>query len=158
VSSAEDAETVEYIEEILESIAEGIGIEATVEVADNGEAITATYVGDGEDLALLIGHHGATIDAIQHLAHRIAFHGLDTRRPLAVDAAGYRARRAEALHAVADQAADTAVLEKRPVPLEVMGAQERKVVHEHLKSRFDVETYSEGQEPSRHLVVAPLVD
>jgi spoIIIJ-associated protein len=156
VSSAEDAEAIEYIEEILESIAEGIGIEATVEVQDNGEAITAKYV--GEDLALLIGHHGATIDAIQHLAHRIAFHGLDTRRPVAVDAAGYRARRAEALHAVADQAAETAVREKRPVPLEVMGAQERKVVHEHLKSRFDVETYSEGQEPSRHLVVAPLVD
>jgi spoIIIJ-associated protein len=156
VSSAEDAETIEYIEEILESIAEGIGIEATVDVQDNGEAITATYV--GEDLALLIGHHGATIDAIQHLTHRIAFHGLDTRRPLAVDAAGYRGRRAEALHAVADQAAETAVREKRPVPLEAMGAQERKVVHEHLKSRFDVETYSEGQEPSRHLVVAPLVD
>ena len=156
MSSAEDAETIEYIEEILESIAEGIGIEATVEVQDNGEAITAKYVGD--DLALLIGHHGATIDAIQHLTHRIAFHGLDTRRPLTVDAAGYRSRRAEALHAVADQAAETAVREKRPVPLEVMGAQERKVVHEYLKSRFDVETYSEGQEPSRHLVVAPLVD
>jgi len=39
-----------------------------------------------------------------------------------------------------------------------MSPQERKVVHEHLKGRFDVETYSEGQEPSRHLVVAPLVD
>jgi spoIIIJ-associated protein len=156
VSSAEDVETVEYIEEILESIAEGIGIEATVEVKDDGDVITAEYVGG--DLALLIGHHGGTIDAIQHLAHRIAFHGLEHRRPLVVDAAGYRSRRADALHAVADQAAETAVREKRPVPLEAMGAQERKVVHEYLKSRFDVETYSEGQEPSRHLVVAPLVD
>jgi spoIIIJ-associated protein len=156
VSSAEDEETVEYIEEILEAIAEGIGIDATVQVRDSGETITAEYVGD--DLAPLIGSHGATIDAIQHLTHRIAFHGLDVRRPLTVDAAGYRAQRAQALHAVADQAAETAVREKRPVPLERMGAQERKVVHEHLKSRFDVETYSEGQEPSRHLVVAPLVD
>jgi spoIIIJ-associated protein len=156
VSSTEDAETVEYIEEILESIAEGIGIDATVEVKDGGEVISAEYI--GEDLALLIGHHGSMIDAIQHLAHRIAFHGLDRRRPLVVDAAGYRGRRAGALHAVADQAAETAVREKRPVPLEAMGAQERKVVHEYLKTRFDVETYSEGQEPSRHLVVAPLVD
>ena len=156
MSSTEDEETVEYIEEILDSIAEGIGIEATVEVKDGGEVISAEYLGD--DLALLIGHHGATIDAIQHLAHRIAFHGLENRRPLVVDAAGYRARRAEALHAVADQAAETAVREKRPVPLDAMGAQERKVVHEYLKTRFDVETYSEGQEPSRHLVVAPLVD
>ncbi len=156
MGSAQDDETAEYIEEILESIAEGIGVDATVEVDDAGDVITAEYLGD--DLALLIGHHGATIDAIQHLAHRIAFHGLDDRRPLLLDAAGYRARRAEALHAVADQAAETAVREKRRVELEPMGAQERKVVHEHLKGRFDVETYSEGQEPSRRLVVAPLVD
>ena len=53
---------------------------------------------------LLIGHHGETIDAIQHLAYRIAFHGVDERKPLTVDAAGYRERRAAALHAVADQA------------------------------------------------------
>jgi len=157
VGSAEDEETNEYIVEILEAIAEGIGVEASVKLEENGDGgLVAEYVGD--DLALLIGHHGTTIDAIQHLAHRIAFHGLDTRRPLTVDAAGYRGRRAEALHAIADQAAEAAVREKRPIPLEPMGAQERKVVHEHLKGRFDVETYSEGQEPSRRLVVAPLVD
>jgi spoIIIJ-associated protein len=57
---------------------------------------------------------------------------------------------------MADQAAETAVREGRPVALEPMSAQERKVVHEHLKGRFDVETYSEGQEPARRLVVAPL--
>ena len=112
----------------------------------------------GDDLALLIGHHGQTIDAIQHLAYRIAYHGVEERKPLTVDAAGYRERRATALHAVADQAAEAAIRDKRPVSLDPMGAQERKVVHEYLKSRFDVETYSEGQEPSRRLVVAPLVD
>ena len=156
MSAEDDAETLEYIEEILETIAEAAGVEAEVRVEDSGEAIAAEYVGD--DLALLIGHHGQTIDAIQHLAYRIAFHGVDERRPLSVDAAGYRARRAATLHTVADQAAETAVRERRPVPLEPMGAQERKVVHEHLKGRHDVETYSEGQEPARRLVVAPLSD
>jgi spoIIIJ-associated protein len=156
MSSEDDAETIEYIQEILETLAEAAGVDAEVRVEDSGEAITAEFVGD--DLALLIGHHGQTIDAIQHLAYRIAFHGIDERRPLTVDAAGYRERRAAALHAVADQAADTAVRERRPVPLEPMGAQERKVVHEHLKGRHDVETYSEGQEPARRLVVAPLSD
>jgi spoIIIJ-associated protein len=156
MSAEDDAETVEYIEEILETIAEAAGVEAEVEVEDSGDVITAEFVGD--DLALLIGHHGQTIDAIQHLAYRIAFHGIDDRRPLTVDAAGYRERRAAALHAVADQAAETAVRDGRPVPLEPMGAQERKVVHEHLKGRRDVETYSEGQEPARRLVVAPLSD
>jgi spoIIIJ-associated protein len=156
MSAEDDAETIEYIEEILETVAEAAGVEAEVEVTETGEGLVAEYVGD--DLALLIGHHGQTIDAIQHLAYRIAFHGMDDRRPLAVDAAGYRDRRAATLHAVADQAAETAVRDGRPVPLEPMGAQERKVVHEHLKGRHDVETYSEGQEPARRLVVAPLGD
>ena len=154
MSTEEDEETIDYIEEILETIAEAAGVEAEVRIEDTGDEIKAEFVGD--DLALLIGHHGQTIDAIQHLAHRIAFHGIDERRPLTVDAAGYRERRAVTLHAVADQAADTAVREGRPVSLEPRGAQERKVVHEYLKARFDVETYSEGQEPSRRLVVAPL--
>ena len=100
---------------------------------------------------------GQTIDAIQHLAYRIAFRGMEARRRVVVDAAGYRERRAVALRAAADQAAEAAVHDGRPVPLEAMSALERKVVHEHLKSRHDVETYSEGQEPSRRLVVAPLV-
>ncbi len=154
MSAEDDAETIEYIEEILETIAEAVGVDAEIRVEDSGDGIEAEFIGD--DLALLIGHHGQTIDAIQHLAHRIAFHGLEDRRPLTVDAAGYRARRASTLHAVADQAAETALREGRPVSLEPMGAQERKVVHEYLKSRFDVETYSEGQEPARRLVVAPL--
>ena len=152
----EAAETIEYIEEILETIAEAAGIDAEVRVEDAGDGLVAEFVGD--DLALLIGHHGQTIDAIQHLAYRMAYHGVDERKPLTVDAAGYRERRAAALHAVADQAAEAAIRDKRPVSLDPMGAQERKVVHEYLKSRFDVETYSEGQEPSRRLVVAPLVD
>ncbi|MGH2872346.1 MAG: protein jag [Solirubrobacteraceae bacterium] len=156
MSVEDDAETIEFIEEILETIVEAAGVDAEVRVEDSGEAISAEFVGD--DLALLIGHHGQTIDAIQHLAHRIAFHGVDERRPLTVDAAGYREHRAATLHAVADQAAETAIRERRPVSLEPMGAPERKVVHEYLKGRFDVETYSEGQEPSRRLVVAPLKD
>ena len=143
------------VAEILEAIAGALGVDADVRVEDDGEGLVAEYV--GEDLGLLIGHHGATIDAIQHLTYRIAFHGVESRRPLSVDAAGYRERRAEALRAVADQAAESAIREGRPVALDPMNALERKVVHEYLKSRFDVETYSEGQEPSRRLVVAPLV-
>jgi spoIIIJ-associated protein len=156
MATDEELETIEYIEEILETIAEAAGVDAEVRVEDAGDALVAEFVGD--DLALLIGHHGQTIDAIQHLTYRIAYHGVDERKPLTVDAAGYRARRAAALHAVADQAAEAAIRDKRPVSLDPMGAQERKVVHEYLKSRFDVETYSEGQEPTRRLVVAPLVD
>ena len=71
------------------------------------DGLLAEYVGD--DLGLLIGHHGQTIDAIQHLAYRFAMQGDGERQPVTVDAAGYRERRAVALRATADQAAETAV-------------------------------------------------
>jgi spoIIIJ-associated protein len=144
------------VRELLERIAADAGVAASVELTEGSDELSAEYFGD--DLGLLIGHHGQTIDAIQHLAYRIAFRGAGERKGVVVDAAGYRERRAVALRAAGDQAAETAVSDHRPVALEAMSALERKVVHEHLKGRHDVETYSEGQEPSRRLVVAPLVD
>ncbi|HTU96839.1 MAG TPA: R3H domain-containing nucleic acid-binding protein [Solirubrobacteraceae bacterium] len=146
----------ERVRELMERIADASGVEATVEVRDDAEGLHAEFVGD--DLGLLIGHHGQTIDAIQHLAYRIAGRGDGERVSVLVDAAGYRERRAVALRATADQAAQQALTGRRAVALDAMSALERKVIHEHLKDRHDVETYSEGQEPSRYLVVAPLVD
>jgi spoIIIJ-associated protein len=152
----EERDPTVVVQELLERIAVTAGIDATVEIHEDDEGITAEY--SGEDLGMLIGHHGQTIDAIQHLAYRFAMRGDGERKPVTVDAAGYRERRAVTLRATADQAAETAVNHRRAVPLEAMSALERKVIHEHLKTRHDVETYSEGQEPSRRLVVAPLVD
>ena len=154
--SLERDDSAGRVQELLERIAETAGIDATVEVHDGADGLVAEYRGD--DLGLLIGHHGQTIDAIQHLAYRFAMQGDGERKPVTVDAAGYRERRAVTLRAAADQAAETAVNHRRAVPLEAMSAMERKVIHEHLKARRDVETYSEGQEPGRRLVVAPLVD
>jgi spoIIIJ-associated protein len=148
-------EAASRVQELLERIASDSGVEADVRVHEDEEGVTGEFVGD--DLGLLIGHHGQTIDAIQHVAYRVAFRGAPARKRVVVDAAGYRERRAVALRAAADQAAEAAVHDQRPVALEAMSALERKVVHEHLKSRHDVETYSEGQEPDRRLVVAPLV-
>lgn len=144
------------VRELLERISSEAAVDARVDVHEDDDGVFGEFVGD--DLGLLIGHHGQTIDAIQHLAYRIAFRGTDARKRVVVDAAGYRERRAVALRAAADQAAEAAVHDRRPVALEAMSALERKVVHEHLKSRHDVETYSEGQEPDRRLVVAPLVE
>lgn len=154
--SADPDDCAGRVQELLELIAETAGIDATVEVQDSPDGLVAEYHGD--DLGLLIGHHGQTIDAIQHIAYRFAMQADGERKPVTVDAAGYRERRAIALRATADQAAETAINHRRAVPLEAMSAMERKVIHEHLKARRDIETYSEGQEPARRLVVAPLVD
>ncbi|MBV9310360.1 MAG: KH domain-containing protein [Solirubrobacterales bacterium] len=152
---ATPSEGASRVRALLERIAAESGVEAEVRVREDQDGVVAEFVGD--DLGLLIGHHGQTIDAIQHLAYRIAYRGATDRKRVVVDAAGYRERRAVALRAAADQAAQTAIHDRRPVALEAMSALERKVVHEHLKARHDVETYSEGQEPERRLVVAPLV-
>jgi spoIIIJ-associated protein len=144
------------VHELLERIVAAVGVDATVHVEEDAEEVRAQL--EGEDLGLIIGRHGQMIDAIQHIAYRIACRGATIRKRVVVDAAGYRERRAVALRAAADQAAEAAVHDRRSVTLEAMTALERKVVHEHLKSRRDVETYSQGDEPDRRLVVAPLVD
>jgi spoIIIJ-associated protein len=149
------SEAAGRVRELLERIAADTGVDASVRVREDEGGVVGEFVGD--DLGLLIGHHGQTIDAIQHVAYRVAFRGAPERKRVVVDAAGYRERRAVALRATADHAAQTPGHEPRPVSLEAMSALERKVVHEHLKMRHDVETYSEGQEPDRRLVVAPLV-
>ena len=143
------------VQELLERIVAGVGVEARVLVEEDEDEVRADL--EGDDLGLLIGRHGQMIDAIQHIAYRIACRGTDARKRVVVDAAGYRERRAVALRAAGDQAAEAAVHDGRAVRLEAMSALERKVVHEHLKTRHDVETYSEGEEPDRRLVVAPLV-
>ncbi len=74
---------------------------------------------------------------------------------MVVDAAGYRGRRAEVLKRQADEAADTALRSSRPVALDAMTSSERRVVHEYLRDRGDVDTHSEGDEPHRHLVISP---
>ena len=150
------SEASDRVRELLERVSEALGLGADVVMEETDEGIRGTL--EGEDLGLFIGRHGATIDAVQHLAFKAANRdaGRDDAVRVVVDAAGYRERREQMLHRQADQAAARAARSGRPVALDAMSATERKVVHEHLKDRDDVETYSEGTEPDRHLVVAPL--
>ena len=98
----------ERVRELVQRIVDGIGLEGAVTVAEDGEEITATVDGDG--VGLLIGHHGQTIDAIQHLASRVALgDGSGPRYRVIVDADGYRDRRRQALEGQAEDAADEAL-------------------------------------------------
>lgn len=139
---------------MLEQIVDAVDADAEIEVSEDAEGVHANLA--GEDLGLLIGRHGQTIDAIQHLAYRIAYRGEEDRKRVTVDAAGYRERRAALLQQDADEAVEEALRTGEPVALDAMNAVERRVVHEYLRDREGVETYSEGAEPDRHLVVAPI--
>jgi spoIIIJ-associated protein len=146
---------VERVRQVVSRVIEALGLDASVEVTENAEEIRATVDGP-DDMGRLIGRHGQTIDALQHLAWRAAFHDRDERKAVVVDAAGYRQRREEALQRQADRAASEALRFGRPVELDPMSAPERKTVHNYLADRTDVETHSEGDEPERRLVVSPL--
>jgi spoIIIJ-associated protein len=154
VSERQERTPAERVRELLERVNDALELDAEVEIVEEGDRILGVLHGD--DMGLFIGRHGQTIDAVQHLAFKVAAVGQSPPPRVEVDAAGYRDRRRQALERQADQAAADAVRSARPVALDAMSATERKVVHEYLKDRADVETYSEGTEPDRHLVVAPL--
>jgi spoIIIJ-associated protein len=152
----DDLEPPEALEEMLEEIIESLGLEARVEVEER-DGVLAGRV-EGDDVGLFIGRHGQTIDAVQHLAQRIVFPEGPSSTRVVIDANGYRTRRAEALRAEADDAADDAISSGKPVDLDPLPPFERRIVHEYLRERGDVETHSEGNEPQRYLVISPVGD
>src|SRR6266508_3670728 len=99
-------EPVERVRMLLERVVSELGIAASVEVDEGDEEIVGQVHGD--DVALLIGRRGQTIDAVQLLCYRAAFRGRADRKRVVVDAAGYRGRRQEALERQAERAAQRA--------------------------------------------------
>ena len=144
------------VEAVLEEIVEALDLQAEIEVSEDDERIAARV--EGEELGLLIGRRGQTIDAIQLLCYRAAFRGRGDRKRVSVDAAGYRERRRETIEHQAERAAERALETGKEIELEPMTATERKLVHDRLADRSGLETFSEGEEPERCVIVAPLVN
>ncbi len=146
----------ERVREIIDRVLDEIDLDAEVEISENEDEILATIDG-ADELGVLIGRRGQTLDALQLLCYRAASMGVSQRKRVTLDAAGYRERRRALLEEEAEIAAERANRNGEPVRLEPMSASERRMVHEVLKDRSDVETYSEGDEPERRIVVAPLI-
>jgi spoIIIJ-associated protein len=140
--------------EIVERIAAGIGADVAVSAREHEGGVTVSC--SGADVALFIGKHGQTIDAIQYLANAIT-RAAGGDHAVVVDAAGYRARRTATLENLARRTAQRASATGRRVAMEPMTPVERKIVHEALKDDPAVETASEGSEPNRFVVVFPRV-
>ena len=151
---ADDSELGGEVRAVLERILEAMAAGARVELREDDEQLVATIA--GRDLGLVIGKHGQTIDSIQYLINAIVWreHG-DERKPIVIDAAGYRARREATLGTLALRSADRARSSGRPVELDPMTAIERKIVHVRLQDVPGVTTRSEGTEPNRFVVIEP---
>jgi spoIIIJ-associated protein len=144
-----ESELAARVRGIVERVVGAIGAGAHVDVEELDEELLVTC--EGGDLGLVIGRHGQTIDALQHVTNAILWRS-GVEKPATVDAAGYRARRRTVLETTADESADRALRGER-VELEPMTAVERKIVHERLKELEGVRTSSVGVEPNRYVVV-----
>lgn len=149
-------EPAERVRMIFERTLEQLELEGEVVIDETDDVIEASVEGD-DDYGLLIGRRGQTIDALQLVCFQAAFQGTRDRKRVLLDAAGYRAQREEILVEKADRAAERAITTGDEIELDAMPARERRVIHEHLKDRTEVETFSAGDEPHRRVVVAPLV-
>jgi spoIIIJ-associated protein len=151
---ADEGELAGEVREVIERVVEAIEPAARLELREDGESIVVTIT--GRELGLVIGKHGQTIDAIQYLVNAITWREhSEERKPVVVDAAGYRERREATLGTLALRSAERVRSSGQPVELDPMTAVERKVVHLCLKDVPGVSTRSEGTEPNRFVVVEP---
>jgi len=120
---------------------------------DEGEIILDVT---GEDVGVLIGRHGRTIDALQAIVSSMTTKKTGVRYPLSVDVEGYKHRRKQKVVEIARRAADRARRTNRPVSLKAMTPHERRIVHMALRNQDGVTSTSEGSGSYRHVVVVPL--
>ncbi|MBY7145157.1 protein jag [Virgibacillus sp. NKC19-3] len=142
-------ETADFIKEVTMNM----NVDANVSTSMEGNHVTFELSGD--NIAILIGKRGQTLNSLQYLVH-LALNKDNTQfYSVTVDAEGYRDRRKDTLQSLAAKMADKAIHINKKVALEPMPAFERKIIHSVLQSRGDVSTYSEGDEPHRHIVIKP---
>ena len=150
---AEPGSTEERIEQFIKGLLEHMGSDAVphaMKTADESYSVDLV----GENLGILIGRRGETLDAIQHLANYAVNRGQNKRVRINVDAENYRLKREESLQRLAQKVAGKVTKYRRNITLEPMNAYERHVIHATLHDYPDVTTYSTGTEPNRRIVVA----
>ena len=132
-----------------------MGLDARVEAGRVVAPDTIPLSIEGEDVGILIGKHGATLQSFQYLMNLALNKESETLTRVSVDAGNYHARRRESLEAVARGTAQRVRREGRPIKMEPMPSNERRIVHDILQSEAGISTQSEGREPHRCIVVAP---
>ena len=120
---------------------------------DEGELILDIT---GDDLAVLIGRHGRTLDSLQFLISVITSRKIGFRYPVVIDVEGYKARQRQKLESIAENAARRAVSQDKKIALRPMTPYERRIIHITLRDNLEVETHSEGEGHGRRVVVTPV--
>ena len=151
VEPATPEEIAETAKDFVAGLLESIGLSA--EVTSTVEDESATIDVSGEDLGVLIGRRGQTLDALQELARTAVQRRLRSRVRLMVDVEGYRARRRDTLAEYARSIADRAKERGTEIELEPMSSWDRKIVHDAVSEIEGVSSFSEGVDPNRKVVI-----
>lgn len=145
VSPAEKAKA------FLQQVTTTMGLRVSIDVTEKEDAVDISL--RGEDLGILIGKHGQTLDALQYLTNLAANRDNRERVRYVIDVEDYRKRRTDTLEQLAVRLADRVKRTGDRVVLEPMTPHERKIIHLRLQEDLRVETYSEGEEPYRRVVI-----
>ena len=141
------------VERFLSGLLERMGANAQITVTE-GEDENISVDLAGENMGILIGRRGETLDAIQHITNLVANHNEDKHIRVMIDTENYRAKREETLEKLARKVAAQVVKYRRNKVLEPMNAYERHVIHAALQDTQDVSTSSIGVEPNRRVVIS----
>ena len=149
---------VSSAESFLQNMFKTMGMEVNLIADYNEEERTLNLDLQGEDMGILIGKRGQTLDSLQYLVSLVVNKGLNTYVHVKADTENYRERRKKTLGNLAKNVASKVKRTRRPQTLEAMNPYERRVIHSALQGDRYVTTYSEGEEPFRHVVVTMKKD
>ena len=141
------------VKEFLFSVFHAMDLEVEIEIKVNKEDKTIDVNLKGDDMGVLIGKRGQTLDSLQYLTNLAVNKNSEEYYKVKVDTEDYRKRRKETLENLAKNIAYKVKRTKRPVTLEPMNPFERRIIHSALQNDKFVTTHSEGEEPYRHVVV-----
>lgn len=141
------------VHDFLSDIVQKMGIKADIDVKQTGKVINIQLSGD--KMSMLIGKRGQTLNSLQYLTQLVANRYSNHYLQIILDAENYRSKRKETLQQLAGKLAKQAIRTSKNVSLEPMPSYERKVIHAALAEFKDIKTYSVGEDPNRHLVIAP---
>jgi len=139
-------------QDFLKNVFSAMKLKVSIERMTKSDSIVLNLRGD--NLGVLIGKHGQTLDALQYLTNLAAHRDSENRIRITLDVEDYRKRREETLIRLAHRLADKVKIRGEKVVLEPMSPQERKIIHMALQNEQRVTTYSEGEEPFRKVVIA----
>ncbi|ANU09365.1 protein jag [Planococcus antarcticus DSM 14505] len=154
VPTISNEQAIQETKNYIQSIAKGMKIE-DLSITHEQRGKKVNFYLESEKVAMLIGKRGQTLNSLQQLAQLVANKYSNQFMMVQLDAENYRERRQETLEQLADRMADKAIRTGGRVQFEPMPSYERKVIHQALSRRLDIDTYSEGKDPNRYLVIKP---